>query len=181
MAETTWEKSPSAQSKDKKKRKPGGERSKFLVGAALLLSSIAYLIFSGTMTGARFFITVDEVVNDPQYIGQQVRLSGVVLGETIEYDSATGQLNFVIANIPQEFDDLATALHQATLNPNASRIQISMEEQALPDLLQHEAQAILTGTVGEDGVFYGTELNLKCPSRFDEGVPGDMIHLQQDA
>ncbi|NJL57955.1 cytochrome c maturation protein CcmE [bacterium] len=34
----------------------------------------------------------------------------------------------------------------------------------MPDLLQHEAQAILTGTLGDDGVFYATELLLKCPA-----------------
>ena len=46
-----------------------------------------------------------------------------------------------------------------------------MEGEVKPDLLQHEAQAIMTGVVGEDGVFYATELLLKCPSRYEEGVP----------
>jgi cytochrome c-type biogenesis protein CcmE len=37
--------------------------------------------------------------------------------------------------------------------------------------LKHEAQAIVTGTLGEDGVFYADELLLKCPTRYQEEVP----------
>jgi cytochrome c-type biogenesis protein CcmE len=46
-----------------------------------------------------------------------------------------------------------------------------MEDTSMPDLLQHEAQAILTGELGEDGIFRATELNLKCPTRFEEHSP----------
>jgi len=49
-----------------------------------------------------------------------------------------------------------------------------MANQAMPDLLQHEAQAILTGKLEEDGTFMATELLLKCPSRFEEKTPGQM-------
>ena len=41
----------------------------------------------------------------------------------------------------------------------------------MPDLLQNEAQAIMTGKMGEDGVFYATELLLKCPTKYEEAVP----------
>ena len=41
----------------------------------------------------------------------------------------------------------------------------------MPDLLQNEAQAILTGQLGADGVFYADELLLKCPTRYEEAVP----------
>jgi cytochrome c-type biogenesis protein CcmE len=40
-----------------------------------------------------------------------------------------------------------------------------------PDLLRDEAQAIVTGHLGEDGVFYADELLLKCPTRYQEEVP----------
>ena len=41
----------------------------------------------------------------------------------------------------------------------------------MPDLLKNEAQAIMTGRMGEDGVFYAEELLLKCPTRYEEAVP----------
>jgi cytochrome c-type biogenesis protein CcmE len=40
-----------------------------------------------------------------------------------------------------------------------------------PDLLRNEAQAIMTGKMGEDGVFYAEELLLKCPTRYEEYQP----------
>jgi len=40
-----------------------------------------------------------------------------------------------------------------------------------PDLLKHEAQAIVTGHLGADGIFYADELLLKCPTRYEEAVP----------
>jgi cytochrome c-type biogenesis protein CcmE len=40
-----------------------------------------------------------------------------------------------------------------------------------PDLLRDEAQAIMTGHLGEDGVFYADELLLKCPTKYEEAVP----------
>jgi cytochrome c-type biogenesis protein CcmE len=40
-----------------------------------------------------------------------------------------------------------------------------------PDLLRNEAQAIVTGHLGDDGVFYADELLLKCPTKYEEAVP----------
>jgi cytochrome c-type biogenesis protein CcmE len=39
-------------------------------------------------------------------------------------------------------------------------------------LLRDEAQAIMTGKLGEDGIFYADELLLKCPTKYQEAVPG---------
>jgi len=38
-------------------------------------------------------------------------------------------------------------------------------------LLKDEAQAIMTGHLGEDGIFYADELLLKCPTKYEEAVP----------
>jgi cytochrome c-type biogenesis protein CcmE len=40
-----------------------------------------------------------------------------------------------------------------------------------PDLLKHEAQAIMTGKLDENGVFHAEELLLKCPTRYEEALP----------
>ncbi len=98
MAQATWEKGQNAEAL--RLAKPAGGRRKFLFGGLLILVAIIYLIASGTMAGAQYFITVDEVVNNPEYIGQTVRISGVVLGDTIEYDSENLLIDFTIAHIP---------------------------------------------------------------------------------
>jgi cytochrome c-type biogenesis protein CcmE len=180
MSQANWEKSPQTTPssndavREQLTRRARGERAKYLIGAALLLGSIAYLLLSGTLLGARYYITVDEVVADPKYQERPVRLSGVVLGETIvidESDPSNTVIQFTVANVPENTTNLAEALYLATLDTSATRLKVYIEGQPRPELLRHEAQAILTGTVGADGVFYATQMNFKCPSRFEEGGP----------
>lgn len=169
MAQATWEKPVSSEIP----ARLGGKtnRLKFLVGGLLILAAVTYLIISGTVTGARYFITVDEILANPTYVGQSVRISGAVLGDSIQYDSEKLLIEFTIVNLPQQFDNLAVALHEAVNSPNVTRLHIRVENQVKPDLLQHEAQAILTGKLDENGVFHASELLLKCPSRFEEDGP----------
>jgi len=172
MAQLAWEKT--SEVSEKRKNRPGGERLKFLAGGLLVLGAILYLVMSSTVSGARFFVNVADVVNSPQYVGQTVRLTGAVVGDTIQYDPSTGDLSFAVAHIQEPYSNLAEALHLAANDPQALRLHVSMANQAMPDLLQHEAQAILTGKLEEDGTFMATELLLKCPSRFEEKTPGQM-------
>ena len=65
---------------------------------------------------------------------------------------------------------MAAVLHEATIDPTRNRINV-VYIGVQPDLLRNEAQAIMTGKLGEDGVFYATELLLKCPTRYEEAVP----------
>ncbi len=167
MAEVSWEKPKNAE-------KPKGigrrERVKFVAAGLIILASVLYLLISGTLQGARYFITVEELLAEPGYLGQTVRISGAVDGESIEYDSEQAIIRFEIVNIPSEFEDLARALHEALADETAARLKVVVEDAALPDLLQHEAQAILTGGLARDGVFHASELLLKCPSRFEEST-----------
>jgi cytochrome c-type biogenesis protein CcmE len=167
MAQAAWEKPISAPAAPK----AGGERLKFLIGGGLILAAVVYLIISGMAGNTRFFITVDEVVNDAAYAGQPVRVSGAVLGDTIVYDEETLTITFTVVNIPEGQDVTGETLHEAVNNPDLQQMRVRVEGQTKPDLLRHEAQAIMTGTMGADGVFFATELNLKCPSRFIEGAP----------
>lgn len=171
MAQLAWEKTNDEALAARLQGRNRQERLKFLVGGALIIGAIVYLILSGTAIGARYFITVEDLVGNPEYVGQTVRVSGAVIGESIVYDPQNLTITFTVAHIPEPFDDLASALHESVNNPNLARMQVRVEGQAKPDLLRHEAQAILTGQMGSDGVFYATELLLKCPSRFEENAP----------
>lgn len=175
MAQATWEKAASSTSTTQSTSRKRGHW-KFLVGGLLILAAVAYLVISGTVGGARFFITVDDLMSSrAAYAGQLVRVSGAVIGDTIRYDRENLIIEFTVAHIASQNDDLAAALHAAVNDPTATLMQVRVENQVKPELLQHEAQAIMTGTFGEDGVFHVTELNLKCPSRFIESQPDQSI------
>ncbi len=175
MAQATWEKGASTGAGSVAiGHKPGG-RLKFLIGGGLVLAAVLYLVVSGTLTGAQYFISVDQVVHDPAYAGQTVRLTGAVIGDSIRIDTEKLTLDFDIANLPSTYADLGQALHDAVLNPDATRLHVHIENMVKPDLLKNEAQAILTGRLDENGVFQGSELLLKCPSRFMEQSPDGTV------
>ncbi|RPI82040.1 MAG: cytochrome c maturation protein CcmE [Chloroflexi bacterium] len=151
-------------------------RGKFIIGGLLIFAAVIYLIISSTSANAQFFMTVDELMTKGSE-GRQVRVSGAVIGDSIQYDSQTLTLTFTVANVPGDNKEieaqggLAQVLHEAVTDPQRTRMQ-AVYVGPKPDLLQHEAQAIMTGQLGEDGVFYAEELLLKCPTKYEEAVPG---------
>jgi cytochrome c-type biogenesis protein CcmE len=177
MAQATWEKPLSSEPAAGQKKSPRARgRWKFLVGGLLILAAVGYLVVSGTVFGARYYIGVGDLVNNPsQYAGQPVRVSGAVLGDSIVYDSENLIITFTVAHVTEPYTDLGQALHDAVYNPNAVRMNVRVENEVMPELLQNEAQAIMTGTLGDDGIFHVSELNLKCPSRFIENQPDQSI------
>jgi cytochrome c-type biogenesis protein CcmE len=152
-------------------------RNKFLVGGLFILAAVVYLIISSTKASVEYFKTVDELLAQRETVmGKSIRLSGAVVGDTITYNPDSLTLSFEVAHIPgknEEIDaagGLAAVLHEAVSDPLRSRILISYSG-IKPDLLQNEAQAIMTGHLGDDGIFYADELLLKCPTKYEQGVP----------
>jgi cytochrome c-type biogenesis protein CcmE len=152
-------------------------RFKFLIGGMLVLAAVIYLIVSSTQASAEYFMTVDELRADGKNaVGKSLRISGAVIGETIQYDADSLVVSFDIANVPGDNNDieaqggLAQVLHDAVNDPTRARISVQYSGPK-PDLLQNEAQAIMTGRLGDDGVFYADELLLKCPTKYEEAVP----------
>jgi cytochrome c-type biogenesis protein CcmE len=152
-------------------------RTKFLVGGLLIIAAIVYLIYSSTRASAQYYLTVEELnVRGKDVIGRDVRISGAVIGDSIQYDPQTLTLSFDVAHVPGEIKaieaqgGLAKVLHDAVMNPKLPRLHV-VYEGVKPDLLRNEAQAIMTGKMGEDGVFHASELLLKCPTRYEEALP----------
>lgn len=152
-------------------------RAKFILGGLLILAAVVYLIASSTQASAEYFMTVDEIkAKGSDVIDKNLRLSGAVLGDSISYDPQTLTLTFTVVHVPGDNAEieaqggLAEVLHQAVEDPTRSRIQV-VYVGPKPDLLRHEAQAIMTGHLGADGIFYAEELLLKCPTKYEEAVP----------
>lgn len=157
------------------KSAPG--RMKFIVGGLLIVAAVVYLIVSSTQASAQYFLTVDELVAKGESVkGRDLRISGAVIGDSIQYDPQTLTLSFTIAAIPGDNKEieaqggLAEVLKQAVNDPNRARLVVSYNGPK-PDLLRNEAQAIITGKLGDDGVFHANELLLKCPTKYEEAVP----------
>jgi cytochrome c-type biogenesis protein CcmE len=152
-------------------------RMKFILGTLFILAAVTFIIFSATEQNAEYFMTVDEVQAKGQHItGQSLRLSGAVIGDTIQYDPQTLTLTFEVAQVPGSNNEiaaeggLAEVLHAAVADPNRARLKV-VYVGPRPDLLKNEAQAIMTGHMESDGTFVADELLLKCPTKYQEAVP----------
>jgi cytochrome c-type biogenesis protein CcmE len=152
-------------------------RMKFILGGLLILGAVIYLIFSSTQASAEYFMTVNELkAKGTSIVGQNVRISGAVVGDTIQYDAKTLTLTFEIAHVTGDNNEvekqggLGVVLHAAVIDPSRARLKVSYSGPK-PDLLKNEAQAIMTGHLDADGVFHADELLLKCPTKYQEAVP----------
>jgi cytochrome c-type biogenesis protein CcmE len=152
-------------------------RWKFIAGGVLIIAAVIYLIVSSTQASAQYFLTVDEVIaKGTEVQDRELRVSGAVIGESISYDPETLTLTFTVAHVPGDNDEieaqggLAQVLYEAVNDPGRSKMQV-IYDGVKPDLLRNEAQAIMTGKVDAQGVFYADELLLKCPTKYEDAVP----------
>jgi cytochrome c-type biogenesis protein CcmE len=150
--------------------------TKFIIGGALIAAAVVILAITSLRGNTQYYMTVDELLSSGSGQTQNVRISGVVIGSSIQYDAAADLLTFEVANIPgdnaaiEKKGGLASALHSAAIDPGLKHLKVSYHG-SKPDLLKGEAQAIMTGSLGSDNVFYVTELLLKCPSRYEDSLP----------
>ena len=153
-------------------------KTKFIFAGLLIVAAVAYLIVSSTGSTANYFLTIEELqAMGSETSGRNVTVSGAVLGDTIVYDpSENPQVTFTVVQIPGDPEEieraggLAKVPHDAVNDPNAPRLDVVYRD-VKPDLLQNEAQAIMRGQMGEDGLFYADEVLLKCPTRYEEDLP----------
>lgn len=159
---------------------------KFIIGGLAIVAGIIYLMISSLTASAQYFLTVDEVLAKSragELEGRNIRVSGAVLGDTIAYDIDNLELSFTIAHVPgdnqmlAEEGGLAEALHNAVADESRSRLEVRYNG-PIPDLLQNEAQAILTGQLLPSGEFLADEILLKCPTKYEGSVP-EQISLEE--
>jgi len=151
--------------------------NKFVIGGVLILGAVVFLIWTSTAANAEYFLTINELnAKGSSIVDRNLRVSGAVIGDSIQYDAPNLTLNFEVADVSgdnavlEKEGGLAKALHQAVIDPARARMKV-VYVGPKPDLLRNEAQAIMTGHLGADGTFYAEELLLKCPTRYEQAVP----------
>ena len=139
---------------------------KFIVGGGVIVVLIAYLIISSITTQGAYYREVGEVVAQQTALsGKNLRVSGKIVTESIQYDTATLNLDFRISDPKDSNQQLAIHFHGVQ-----------------PDQITREgASAIVEGSLGPNGVVDANNLLLKCPSRYEEGVQQDYEEIEVEA
>lgn len=129
--------------------KPAKRNVKFIVGAVIIFAAIGFLVFNAMSSAGAYYMTVSELTDGAaSHVGKTVRVSGVVVDESVDYNASELILKF---NIKDDANQLPIYFH----GPR-------------PDNFTRAAEAIVEGKYGEDGVLYANTLLLKCPSRYEE-------------
>ncbi|MGB3713888.1 MAG: cytochrome c maturation protein CcmE [Candidatus Promineifilaceae bacterium] len=158
MAQATWT------TEEAESNKPKSGRLKFIIGGALMAAAVIFLVVNAISGNTQLYVTVDEYYSQQsEMAGRDLRISGWVIGDSIQYsqiDDTTSRLEFDIT------DDLT--------DPTGQIMRVVVMNEPIPDLLQHEAQALVEGHV-ENGEFLSNPkgLLLKCPTRYEEADPGE--------
>ena len=134
----------------------------FVVGGVLLISAVVFLVINAMSGSTQLYKTVNEFYAEQErLVGRDLRVSGWVIGDSIQYtqiDAHNSRLEF---DITDDLSNPGQTLHVVVLN------------EPKPDLLQHEAQALVEGHGDANGVFMSDPggLMLKCPTRYEEMDP----------
>ena len=124
-------------------------RSKFIIGGAIIVLALGYLIVSSIGGSTAYYLTVQEVkAQGPSE--RTVRVAGTVMGETIEWNAQELMLRFKIA-------DDSGSLAVIYSGPR-------------PDMLRDDAEAVVEGRYIEGESFEANNLLLKCPSKYEEAA-----------
>lgn len=124
-------------------------QKKFLVGSAIIVGAIGYLIYTGVQASGSYYRTVSEVVAmGSAASNMSLRLEGKVAPGTIEKDTSNLKLNFHITD-------------------KSSKSIPVYYEGVVPDMFQDNIDVVVEGKLARDGKFVATKLLTSCPSRYD--------------
>lgn len=138
---------------------------KFIVGGLVIAALIIYLIVSSISSAGAYYREVGEVLaQQTELTGKNLRVSGNIVTESVRYDAANLDLNFLISDPADPNKQLAIHFHGVQ-----------------PDQITRPgSSAIVEGALGPNGV-EANNLLLKCPSRYEEGVQKDYEEIKVEA
>jgi cytochrome c-type biogenesis protein CcmE len=136
---------PATERRAQKKR--AGGRMRLIVGGAIIVLVIGWLVISNIGGSTTHYLTVEEVIAQAPS-DRLVRVAGLIVGQSIQWDAQQMVLRFEISDESGSMPVLY----------RGSR----------PDLLEDGTQAVVEGKYTKTGVFEATSVLLKCPSKYVE-------------
>ena len=124
------------------------KRNKFIIGGLLVFAVIGYLVYAGIRDTGMYYMTPSEIiVSEREIYGEGLRLGGIVVDGSIEWD---------VKNLLLAF--------QVTDGKNSLPV---VYQGVVPDAFENGVEIVVEGTYTEDGVFKATTLLPKCPSKYE--------------
>ena len=139
-------------------------KPKFLFGIGIILVAVVAIMGFAIAGNSSLEVSVNDVAAQKaagaDLTQRTLKITGVVVGNSIAYDPSTLHLEFDVVN---SRDDVIS--NAAT----APRVRV-IYEGVKPDTLVNEAHAIVTGRMAADGKFHAghaqDSLLLQCPTKY---------------
>jgi len=134
----------------------GGGWAKYAAAGVVIVAAVILLLYTTTRGNAQFYLSVGDLrARGAEMLGKDVRISGIVVPDSIVYDAQTLHLEFSI--VDRE-------------HPDQEPLRVVMEGEPLPDQMRDEAEAIAEGRLRSDGTFQAETLMMKCASKYEVEV-----------
>jgi cytochrome c-type biogenesis protein CcmE len=129
---------------------------KFAVAGFVIVVAVVLFVYTTTRSNAQYYLSVADLrERGTEMVDKDARISGIVVPDSISYDSQTLHLEFDIVDKD---------------STNQQPLRIVMDGEPLPDQMKDEAEAIAEGRLGSDGAFHAETLMMKCASKYEVEV-----------
>ncbi|MDA8187830.1 MAG: cytochrome c maturation protein CcmE [Dehalococcoidales bacterium] len=133
------------------KKKSSVKQRKFLIGGALIVLAIGYLMYSSMGGSTVYYMTPTEAKNQVQALnGQIIRVGGRAGDGPANYDGKTMVLKFDVTDDTTTFPVVYKGV--------------------VPDAFSPGIDVVIEGKFNSSGVFEATTLLAKCPSKYEPEV-----------
>ncbi len=137
---------------------------RFVVGSALIVAAVAYLITTAIRSTSEYYLTVNEVAaRQAELGGQTLRIAGRVKPGTILWDPSSLTLKFAIVQIPEPDRDGAVKSVSST-DPVSFNVVSTGEPK--PDMFAEGRDVIVEGRLLSAGEIAATQVLTSCPSKY---------------
>lgn len=124
-----------------------------LIGGAVVLAGLGYLLFSGIDDNIVYFLTPTELLaKGTESHGRPVRLGGLVAPNSVKWDASTRDLRFRVTDGAKEVAVQSTG--------------------APPQMFRDGIGVVLEGRYGGDGVFQSTTVMVKHSNEYQPPKEG---------
>lgn len=129
-------------------------KHKVLIGAAVVVAALVYLMISGFSGNAGYRVTIAELLAKEGQMGDNFLLTeGTLKGDSVRWDGQKIELRFRLADLQEKEKEIEVVY-------NGTK----------PDNFQDGTQVVVQGRY-RGGIFYADKVTTKCPSKYEAYQP----------
>jgi cytochrome c-type biogenesis protein CcmE len=136
---------------------------RFVIGSALIVAAVGYLITTAIRSTSEYYLTVNEVAaRQAELGGQALRIAGRVKPGTIAWEPSSLTLKFAIVPISEPAGEGVKPV--AATEPAAFNVTSVGEPK--PDMFAENRDVIVEGRLAGNGDIAATQVLTSCPSKY---------------